>query len=67
MNTPMDKKPMSDTDAHADQDIHKGATEDERPGPKRSSHPGLDKNGLPNDPTAIAQDRLGANEDKSQG
>ena len=51
----------------ADNDIHKGAKEEDRPGPERSSHPGLDKNGLPNDPTAIAQDALGANEDKSQG
>jgi hypothetical protein len=51
----------------ADNDIHKGAIEEDRPGPERSSHPGLDQNGLPNDPTAIAQDALGANEDKSQG
>jgi hypothetical protein len=50
-----------------DNDIHKGAKEDDRPGPKRSSHPGLDKNGLPNDSIAIAQDALGAQEDKSQG
>jgi hypothetical protein len=51
----------------ADNDIHKGAKEEERPGPKRSSHPGLDKNGLPNDPVAIAQDALGAKADQSQG
>jgi hypothetical protein len=51
----------------ADNDIHKGAKEDDRPGPRRSSHPGLDKNGLPNDPIAIAQDALGAKADKSQG
>ena len=38
----------------ADHDMHKGAKEEERPGPERSSHPGLDKNGLPNDPVAIA-------------
>jgi hypothetical protein len=50
-----------------DNDIHKGAKEEDRPGPERPSHPGLDENGLPNDPTAIAQDALGANEDKSQG
>jgi hypothetical protein len=29
--------------------------------------PGLDGNGLPNDETAIAEDALGAREDKSQG
>jgi hypothetical protein len=51
----------------ADNDIHKGAMEEDRPGPERSSHPGLDNNGLPNDPTAIAADRLGANVDNSQG
>ena len=50
-----------------DNDIHKGAKEDDRPGPERSSHPGLDANGLPNDPIAIASDMLGANVDKSQG
>ncbi len=50
-----------------DNDIHKGAKEDDRPGPERSSHPGLDQNGLPNDPVAIAADVLGAHEDKSQG
>lgn len=50
-----------------DHDMHKGAKEEDRPGPKRSSHPGLDKNGLPNDPVAIAQDALGAKVDQSQG
>jgi MFS family permease len=47
--------------------MHKGAREDDRLGPKRSSHPGLDQNGMPSDPIAIAQDRLGANEDKLYG
>jgi hypothetical protein len=51
----------------ADNDIHKGAKEEDRPGPARSNHPGLDKNGLPNDAIAIAADVLGANEDQSQG
>lgn len=51
----------------ADNDTHKGAMEEDRPGPGRSSHPGLDKNGLPNDPIAIAQDAIGAREDESQG
>ena len=49
-----------------DNDIHKGAKEEDRPGPERSSHPGLDQNGLPNDPIAIAQDVQGANVDNSQ-
>jgi hypothetical protein len=51
----------------ADNDIHKGAKEEDRPGPRRSSHPGLNKNGLPNNPIAIAQDALGARADNSQG
>jgi hypothetical protein len=50
-----------------DHDIHKGAIEDDRPGPDRPDAPGLDENGLPNDATAIAQDKLGANADQSQG
>jgi hypothetical protein len=51
----------------ADNDVHKGAMEDDRPAPNRSGAPGLDENGLPNDATAIAQDAVGAREDKSQG
>ena len=39
----------------SDSDMQKGAKEEDRPGPERSSHPGLDENGLPNDPVAIAQ------------
>jgi hypothetical protein len=50
-----------------DHDVHKGAVEDNRPAPEPSGHPGLDQEGLPNDITAIAQDALGANADKSQG
>lgn len=53
--------------ADNDHDIHKGAKEEDRPGPGRSSHPGLDTDGLPNDPIAIAQDALGAREDETQG
>jgi hypothetical protein len=49
-----------------DQDIHKGAMEDERPGAGTNA-PGLDENGLPVDETAIAEDALGAREDGSQG
>ena len=56
-----------EADDQDDNDIHKGAKEDDRPGPERSSHPGLDDNGLPNDPVAIAQDKEGATVDESQG
>lgn len=51
----------------ADNDVHKGATEDDRPDPDRRGAPGLDDHGLPNDATAIAQDAVGAREDQSQG
>ena len=49
-----------------DQDLHKGAMEDGRPSGTTNA-PGLDGNGLPNDETAIAEDALGAREDRSQG
>ena len=65
MDTPT--KPGDLVDAVKDNDIHKGATEDDSPGSERSSHPGLDSNGLPNDPVAIAQDQVGANVDETQG
>jgi hypothetical protein len=51
----------------ADNDIHKGAMEEDRPGPERSNLTGLDHNGLPNDPVAIAEDAIGARADQSQG
>ena len=50
-----------------DQDTHKGAKEDDRPGPVGPVAPGLDKNGMPNDATKIAQDAEGARVDKSEG
>jgi hypothetical protein len=53
-----------------DQDIHKGAVEGDRPGDKQHSNPhgdGVDRDGLPDDPVASAEDREGANADKSQG
>ena len=58
---------METTEPLRDQDSHKGAIEEERPGPERADTPGLDENGLPNDATAIAQDALGARDDSSQG
>ena len=53
-------------DSHKDNDLHKGAVEDNRPGPPCSSHPNLDDEKLPDDPIAIAQDKEGAADDKSQ-
>ena len=62
MDTPRPTQELKD-----DKDAHKGATEENRPGPVRSSHPGLNDEGLPNDPVAITQDRVGANADETQG
>jgi hypothetical protein len=53
-----------------DQDIHKGAVEGDRPTDKQNSNrqgTGVDKNGMPNAPVRTAEDRIGANEDESQG
>ena len=61
-------EPSKQQRGHVDEhDAHKGAKEEDRKGPLRPDHPGLDENGLPNDPVAIAHDRIGANEDESQG
>ena len=58
---------MPPTDvASRDQDIHKGATEDERP-TETTNAPALDDEGLPNDEAAIADATLGAREDGSHG
>jgi hypothetical protein len=54
----------------ADPDTHKGAIEGDRPGDEQQGNPngtGVDSDGMPNDPTATAQDRIGANEDETEG
>jgi hypothetical protein len=58
-------KPQDD-----DQDAGKGAVEGDKAADKPIGNPagtGIDKNGLPNNPVATAQDKVGANEDESQG
>jgi hypothetical protein len=50
--------------------IHKGAIEGDRPSDEQNGNPngkGIDKNGLPNDPVATAEDANGANADNTQG
>ena len=62
--TPMATKQQDDPAAH------KGAVEGDRPTDQQQGNPngdGLDANGMPNDPVAIAEDAIGANEDESQG
>jgi len=49
-----------------DHDIHKGVFEDGQLSGATNA-PGLDGNGLPNDPTAIAEDAIGARQDKTEG
>ena len=54
----------------ADSDEHIGAVEGDRPSDQQQGNanaPGLDDEGLPNDPTAIAQDVIGANIDETEG
>jgi hypothetical protein len=62
--TPMAKKQQDDPD------IHKGAIEGDRPTDEQIGNPhgdGVNDEGLPDDPVAIAEDVIGANEDESQG
>ncbi len=63
--TPMEKKTMDDPAAH------QGAIESDQPSQETNvenkGKGGVDKEGLPNDPVAQAQDKEGANADKSQG
>jgi hypothetical protein len=58
------------TPQNDDQDAHKGAIESDKPQDNQTGNPagsGVDKNGLPNNPVATAQDKIGANDDESQG
>jgi hypothetical protein len=53
-----------------DPDGKKGAIEGDQPTDEQIGNPhgdGVDADGLPNDPIATAEDRIGANADKSQG
>jgi hypothetical protein len=62
--TPMASKQQND------HDVRKGAVEGDRPNDEQHSNPhgdGVDRDGLPNDPVATAEDEIGANEDESQG
>jgi len=53
-----------------DPDVHKGAIEGDRPTDEQQFNPhgdGVNDDGLPDDPIAIAEDVEGANEDGTQG
>jgi hypothetical protein len=52
-----------------DPDIHKAAIQGDRLGDEQQGNPNvpaLDQNGVPQRPTAIAEDRIGANADDSE-
>jgi hypothetical protein len=57
--------------SHPDPDAHKGAIEGDRPTDRpqqgNTNAPGLDEDGMPNDPVAICEDAIGANVDESEG
>ena len=58
------------TNSDDDQDFHKGAVEGDRPDDKQNSNPhgdGIGSDGLPDDPIAQAEDKIGANNDETQG
>ena len=53
-----------------DPDSHKGAIEGDRPTDEQIGNPhgdGVNDQGLPDDPVAVAEDAIGANEDETQG
>jgi hypothetical protein len=56
---------------HHDSEEHMGAVEGDRPTdtPNQGNRngPGVDENGLPNDPVATCEDALGANIDETEG
>ena len=61
---------MMATKQGKDQDVHKGAIEGDRPTDEQQGNPhgdGVDEQGLPDDPIASAEDKIGANEDETQG
>ena len=58
------------TSQHSDPDEHKGAVEGDRPDDPQTVKPnsdGINEDGLPDDPVATAEDRIGANVDETQG
>jgi hypothetical protein len=61
---------MGGGDAQRDPDARKGAVEGDHRhdgGQGNRNAPALDENGLPDDPVAISEDVVGANEDETQG
>lgn len=68
--TPPHPRPIPDATGTPDPDEHIGAVEGDKPNQRQHSNrngDGIDDQGLPNDPVATAEDRIGANNDDSQG
>jgi hypothetical protein len=66
----MNEKNPQGASTGADPDASKGAVEGDRPEDAQQGNPngtGIDRNGLPNDPVATAEDAIGANVDESEG
>jgi hypothetical protein len=59
------KAPRHDSDEHTGAVEGDRATDQENQGNRNA--PGLDEDGMPNDPVAISEDSLGANVDGSEG
>lgn len=53
--------------AAAGPEDHMGAVEGDGPHQGNPNAPGLDDQGLPNDPVATCEDAIGANVDESEG
>jgi hypothetical protein len=54
-------------DAEAHLGVVEGDRPDDYPNEGNRNAPGLDEEGLPNDPIAICEDAIGANVDESEG
>ena len=68
MTKPQDPTTSHQVELHEDDsDLQKGAIEGAPDGQGNPNGTGLDDQGWPSDPVAIAQDVLGANEDETQG
>jgi len=68
MTHPRDPKANDQAALHQDDsDMEKGAIEGSPDGQGNPAGTGVDEQGMPNDEVATAQDRIGANEDKTQG
>ena len=62
-----DKKPVAGQDGDDHMGAVEGDTPSDSPNQGNPNAPGVDTEGLPNDPVSTAQDRIGANLDEAEG